>query len=107
MRRITSVGQSVWLKSVAHPSSGSNAEGFALEALEEFVELCFAGLRQHQAALGGFAVVNFVKFAEFADAIEMTEEVHDIEFIYSKGWKQRGPNDRCVFSADRLAALGS
>jgi len=46
--------------------------------------------------------MNFVKFAEFADAIEMLKKSrHRIHL--QQGWKQRGPNDRCVFSADRLA----
>ena len=82
-------------------------EGFAFEALEEFFELRFARLRQHQAAFGGFAVVNFVKVAEFANAVDMAEEINDEEFICGEGGKYGGPNDGCVLAAHRLAAFRS
>jgi hypothetical protein len=87
-------------------TANAHAEGLAFKALEELLKLRFARLRQHQAALGGFAVTNFVKLAKFANAVEMAEEVKDEEFIRSESGKNGGPNKRCVFAADGLAALG-
>src|SRR5260370_12303641 len=87
-------------------TANAHAEGLALKALEELLKLRFARLRQHQAALGGFAIMNFVKLAKFANAVEMAEEVKDEEFIRSESGKNGGPNKRCVLAADRFAAFG-
>jgi hypothetical protein len=51
--------------------------------------------------------MNFVKLTEFADALEMTEEIDDKEFIGGKSGERGRPNNRCVFSTYRLAAFGS
>ena len=64
-------------------TAGTDSESFALKALKELFELRFAGLRKNQAALGRVAVVNFMKLAEFADAIEMAEEINHEKFIRS------------------------
>jgi hypothetical protein len=75
-----------------HWTASADAEGLTLEALEKFLKLRFGWLRQHETAFSGFAIVNFVKLAEFADAVEVTEEVHDKEFIGSESGKNAGPN---------------
>src|SRR5882762_3090812 len=77
---------------VLRRAAGADTEGLALEALKKFFELRFAGLRQHQAALGCFAIVNFVELAEFADAVEMTKEIDDKEFVGGESGKDGSPN---------------
>ena len=61
--------------------AGANSEGFALKSLEELLQLRFGRLAQDQAAFRGFAKMNVVEFAKFADAVDMTEEIDDEEFI--------------------------
>ncbi len=87
-------------------TANAHAKGFTFKTLEEFRKLRFTRLRQHQAALRGFAVMNFAKLAKFPNAFDVAEEIHDEEFIGSESGKDRGPNQRCVFAADRFAAFG-
>jgi len=88
-------------------ATGAHSKSFSFKALEELFELCFTGLRKHQAALGSFAIVNFVKLAELADAIEVAEEIHDEKIVRSEGRKEGGPNQRRVLAAHGFATLGS
>src|SRR5712664_3243235 len=92
---------------VLRRTAGTDTEGFTLEAEEEFFQLRFAGLRQHQAALGGFAIVNFVKLAEFANALKVAEEINDEKFIRRESRKDGRPNKCRIFAADGFATLGS
>src|SRR5216684_3654837 len=84
----------------------AHAKGFTFKTLEEFRKLRFTRLRQHQAALGGFAIMNFVKLAEFANAFDVAEEINDEEFIGSESGKDGSPNQRRVLAADGFAVLG-
>src|SRR5713101_4413557 len=88
-----------------HRTASANTKSLALKVLEEFLELRFAGPREHQAALGGFPELNFVQLAEFADAIEMAEEIDHKEFIDRQRRENRGPNHSRVLAANRFAAL--
>jgi hypothetical protein len=88
-----------------HRTAGADTKSFTLKALEELLELRFTGLREHQATLGGFPEMNFVELAEFADAIEMAEEIHNKEIIDGEGWENGGPNPSCILAANRFAAL--
>jgi len=51
--------------------------------------------------------VNFVKLAEFANAIDVAEEIHDEEFIRSESGKDGGPNGGGVLATNGFAAFGS
>src|SRR5215467_9274390 len=84
-------------------SADTNTERLALKPLKQLLQLDFAGLRQHHAALRGFAKMDLVHFAEFADAIHMAEEIDHVEFVARQGRKYRSPNSRGIFSADRFA----
>ena len=91
--------------SALRQATGAHSESLALKALKKLFELRFAWLRNHQAALGCVVVVNFVKLAEFANAIEMAEEINDKEFVRSQRRNNSGPNQGCLFAAHRLATL--
>jgi len=91
---------------VLRQTTGTDTKGLAFEALEEFLELGLARVRKYQTTFGGFAVVNFVKLAEFANAVDVAEEVHNEEFIRSESGENGGPNGGCVFAADGFTAFG-
>src|ERR1700730_5143026 len=79
---------------------------FALKPLEDLFQLRFGRLPQHHAALGGIAIVNFVHFAKFAHAVNMTEEIEHVTFLRRQRRKSCRPDGCCFFASHRLATLG-
>src|ERR1700687_4136530 len=77
---------------VLRQTTGTDTKGLAFEALEEFLHPRFAPVRKSPRTFGGFAVVNFVKLAEFANAVDVAEEVHNEEFIRRESGENRGSN---------------
>src|ERR1700719_1023733 len=85
----------------------AHAKCFAVEALENQLQLRFGRLAKHDAAIGGFPKLNFVHFAELAHAVHVTEEIQRETFVGCERWKSCGPDRGCFFTPHRFATFGA
>jgi len=49
--------------------------------------------------------MDFVKLAEFADAVEVTEEINNEEIVARESGKHAGPNHGGILAADGFAVF--
>src|SRR4029077_2790357 len=88
------------LGSCAHP------ESLLLKTLEHQTQLFLRGLREHQAPAGCFPEHHTVQFAEFANSLQVAEEIDHQAFLRRQWREGRAPDLRRDWAAQRFATLG-
>src|SRR3984957_9316804 len=101
------VGQLAFESGVAfcneRPSAG--AERLVLKAVEGGLERGEFGRRNYHRTATGLAILEMVKLAVIADAVEMAEKTEGPNFVGGSGAQDTAPNLSGIGTANRLAIL--
>src|SRR6266403_2355483 len=89
-----------------HSNASTKPKRFCFEALKNLLQLFLSRLRNHHTARTGVAKGDLLCRAEIADTIEVTIEINDEGLVAREQRKNRRPELRGLFSANRFAAFG-